>query len=151
MVDRFYALGLAVLGISAGGSFVTQSAVNSELRVILGSASWASFFSYLGGTITMLIVLAVMREPWIPVGTMTRSGWWAWTGGVFGAVYVVALIILLPRLGAGTAVSLLVTGQMLASLVFDHYGFFGLQEHPVNAIRLCGAALLILGVILIRI
>ena len=35
-------------------------------------------------------------------------------------------------MGAATAVALLVTGQMLGSLVFDHYGLFGLAQHPVD-------------------
>lgn len=142
--------GLSLLGITAGVSFVLQSAVNSQLRGILGSASWASFFSYLGGTITFLVVLTVLREPFFPFGKVSHQPWWVWTGGIFGAVYVVALILLLPRLGAGTAVALIVAGQMLASLIIDHYGYFGLQVHSVSLTRLCGSALLILGVALIR-
>jgi bacterial/archaeal transporter family-2 protein len=59
----------------------------------------------------------------------------------------VVAILLLPHMGAGTAVALLVAGQMLGSLVFDHYGLFGLAQHPVD---LPGALLLIAGVVLIR-
>ena len=49
-----------------------------------------------------------------------------------------------------TALALLVTGQMLASLVFDHFGLFGVPQHAADPWRLAGAALLVLGVVLIR-
>jgi bacterial/archaeal transporter family-2 protein len=62
----------------------------------------------------------------------------------------VVSILLLPHLGAATVVALLVTGQMLGSLVFDHYGLFGLTQQPFDLFRLTGAALLIAGVVLIR-
>jgi transporter family-2 protein len=53
---------------------------------------------------------------------VAKSSAWSWTGGVFGTIYIVVSILLLPHLGAATVVALLVTGQMLGSLVFDHYG-----------------------------
>jgi transporter family-2 protein len=81
---------------------------------------------------------------------VARSSWWLWTGGFFGAVYIVVAIALLPRLGAATVVALIVAGQMLASLAFDHFGLLGLTPHPVSLPRLAGALLLIAGVVLIR-
>jgi transporter family-2 protein len=65
-------------------------------------------------------------------------------------VYVVASILLLPRLGAATVVAAIVLGQMLASAAFDHLGLFGLARHPMTPARLIGAGLLIAGVVLIR-
>lgn len=39
---------------------------------------------------------------------------------------------------------------MVASLLLDHFGWVGFPEHPVSALRLLGAALVILGVALIQ-
>lgn len=150
MPELLQLLGFALLGIGAGVSFVIQQALNANLRVCLGSASWAAFISYLGGTLTMLIVLLAMREPWLSGASLARSSWWLWTGGFFGAIYIVVAIALLPRLGAATVVALIVTGQMLASLAFDHFGLLGLSQHPVSLPRLAGALLLVAGVVLIR-
>jgi transporter family-2 protein len=55
-----------------------------------------------------------------------------------------------PRFGAATVLALIVVGQMLGSLTFDHFGLLGVPQHPANPIRLAGAAFLIFGVILIR-
>jgi transporter family-2 protein len=143
-------LGLTLLGVAAGVSVTTQQALNADLRVSLGSASWAAFISYLVGSLTMAVVLLAMREPWVSTAALAKSSVWSWTGGVFGTIYIVVSILLLPHLGAATVVALLVTGQMLGSLVFDHYGLFGLTPHSFDLFRLTGAALLIVAVVLIR-
>lgn len=143
-------LGLGALAALAGASFVVQATVNTQLRGALGSACWASFVSYLGGTLVMLAVIVVIREPLPTAEAAARSSWLYWTGGLFGAIYVVITIMLLPRLGAATLLALFVTGQMLASLAFDHYGLFGLARQPADLPRLLGALLLVAGVVLIR-
>jgi len=142
--------GLALLGVAAGASFVVQAAVNAKLRTALGSPTWAAFMSYAGGTLTMLIVLLAAREPWLTPGTLARPDWWSWTGGFFGAVYIVISILLLPRLGTATIVALIVLGQMVASVAFDHFGAFGVPKHAVDLPRIAGVLLLIGGVVLIR-
>ena len=60
------------------------------------------------------------------------------------------LIVLLPSLGATTLIALVVAGQMAAAITLDHFGAFGLVQHPISISRLVGAALLIAGVILIK-
>ena len=72
-----------LLGAAAGVSFVIQQAVNADLRASIGSAAWAGFGSYLGGTICMLVLGLVLREPVPAMADLNRSHWWAWTGGFF--------------------------------------------------------------------
>jgi transporter family-2 protein len=141
---------LAPWAVLAGASFVLQQAVNANLRVELGSAWWAGFVSYLGGTLAMLAMIVVMREPLLSMDVIARSTWWSWTGGVFGAVYIAISILLLPRLGTATVVALIVVGQMLTSLAFDHFALLGAPHYPATPARLAGAALLIAGAVLIR-
>jgi transporter family-2 protein len=143
-------LGWALLGIGAGVSVVAQQALNASLRASVGSALWAALVSYLVGSLTLLLVVLATREPWPASAALAKGSLWSWTGGVFGTIYIVAAILLLPHMGAATSVALLVGGQMLGSLVFDHYGLFGLTPHPDDLPRLAGALLLIAGVVLIR-
>ena len=135
--------GPALLAIAAGVSFVVQAAVNAQLRASLESPSWAAFVSYLGGTIIMAIVLLAGRASWPQAEAVAGSPWLSWTGGLFGAIYVIILIVLLPRLGTATTLALFVAGQMLASLAFDHFALFGLPRHAADAFSLVGAMLLI--------
>ena len=143
-------LAACLLAFSAGVSFVFQQAVNSALRIEIGSAWWAGFVSYLGGTAAMLFVALMLREPWPASDVIQRSQWISWTGGIFGAIYIACSILLLPRLGAATVIALLVSGQMIGSLAFDHFGLLGVPVHQLTLARAAGAGLLVLGVIMIR-
>jgi bacterial/archaeal transporter family-2 protein len=143
-------LGFTLLAMAAGVSFVMQQAVNADLRTALGSAAWAGFVSYLGGTVCMLALALGLSEALPPAGAVLRSNWWAWSGGFFGAIYISISILLVPRLGTAAFVALLVAGQMLSSLVFDHYGLLGIAPRPADPARLLGAVLLVGGVVLIR-
>jgi len=69
---------------------------------------------------------------------------------VFGAIFISLAILLIPQLGAATFIAVLVAGQMLASLIFDHYGWLGLEQRPIDVLRLIGVCLLVAGVVLIR-
>ena len=69
---------------------------------------------------------------------------------MFGAIFIGLAIFLVPQLGAATFIALLVAGQMLGSVAFDHFGWLGLAQRSVDLTRLLGVALLIGGVVLIR-
>jgi transporter family-2 protein len=141
---------LTILALVAGTSFVVQQAVNSNLRIELGSPWWAGFISYLGGTLVMLIMIVLMREAPLPLNSISRSTWWSWSGGLFGAIYIAISILLIPRLGAFAVVGLIVIGQLVTSLVFDHFGILNVPQYPVSVPRIVGAAFLFAGAVLIR-
>jgi len=151
MLHTFGLIASALMAAAAGVSFILQQAVNVSLRHALGSAAWAGFASYLGGTICMFVFALVLREALPATSSMARANWWAWTGGFFGAVYIVISILLVPRLGAAAFIALLIAGQMLASLVLDHFGLFGLPQNPADLTRIAGAVLLVAGVVLMRV
>ena len=140
-------LGLAVL---AGISIVIQQALNANLRIALGSAAWSGFVSYFVGLACMALLALALRDPIPSLGIAARASWWAWSGGVFGAIFIGLGIFLVPQLGAATFLALLVTGQMLGSIAFDHFGWLGLAQRPIDLPRLIGVVLLIGGVVLIR-
>lgn len=147
MAQAIVPLALAIL---AGVSIVIQQVLNANLRAALNSAAWSGFMSYFLGIIFMVLLAAALRDP-LPSATIAgRIPWWARSGGIFGAIFIALAIYLVPQLGAATFIALLITGQMLASMAFDHFGWLGLAQRPVDASRLIGATLLIAGVVLIR-
>jgi len=144
-------LGLAAFAVVGGAAVVFQAAINADLRAALNSASWAAFVSYAGGTLAMAAFVVLSGSAWPVAADLAKTSWLSWTGGLFGAVYVVAAILLLPKLGATTLLALFVTGQMVMSVVLDHYGILGVPQHAVDLPRLIGCGLLVVAVILIRI
>ncbi|MBP2312162.1 DMT family transporter [Azospirillum soli] len=145
-----------LLVVGAGVSVALQQVLNANLRAELGSPWWAGFVSYFVGMLAMLVVALTSPGPRLPdsfagaAPWLSWNSWLSWTGGLFGALFIATAIFMVPRLGAATVLALIVVGQMLGSLAFDHFGLFGLAHQPVSPTRLAGAAALILGVVLIR-
>lgn len=139
-----------LLVVGAGVSVALQQVLNANLRAELGSPWWAGFVSYVVGMSAMLMVALASPGPRLSDAFVGSTSWLSWTGGLFGALFIGTAILMVPRLGAATVLALIVVGQMLGSLAFDHFGLFGLSHHPVSPTRLAGAAFLILGVVLIR-
>ena len=139
-----------LLAVGAGISVVVQQALNANLRSALNSAAWSGFVSYLVGVICMALLALALRDPMPSASVAARIPWWAWSGGLFGAIFIALAIFLIPQLGAATFIALLVAGQMLCSLAIDHFGLLGVPVHPASLVRLAGAAFLVLGVVLIR-
>ena len=137
------------LALVAGISVVIQQVLNANLRNALNSVVWSGAVSYLS-LACMLAAAAVLGER-LPLSSVaTRIPWWAWSGGLFGAIFVGLSIVVAQQLGAASLIALLVAGQMLAAIAFDHFGWLGLAQKPVDLPRLIGAAMLIGGVVLIR-
>ncbi|MFZ2160437.1 MAG: DMT family transporter [Bradyrhizobium sp.] len=148
--DNVQAFFLYVFALGAGVSVAVQQVLNGGLRAALASPAWAGFVSYVGGLLTMIVVLLALGETLPSWKAIANTPWWAWSGGVLGGVFILLMILLLPSLGAATLIALVVAGQMAAAIALDHFGAFGLAAHPVSISRLAGAALLIAGVVLIR-
>ena len=146
-VQHFF---LYLLALGAGVSVVTQQMLNGSLRTALASPAWAGLVSYAGGLITMIVAVIALGERVPSWKTAVDVPWYAWSGGVFGAAFILLAILLLPSLGAATLFALVIAGQVLAAVTLDHFGALGLTPHPIGAARLAGAVLLIAGVVLIR-
>lgn len=143
-------ISFSLLVVVGGVSVALQQVLNANLRMELGSAWWAGLISYLAGSLAMLVVIALSREPWLSEATIARSSWVSWMGGLFGAIFISIAILMVPRLGAATVLALIVLGQMLGALTFDHLGLLGMPQHAATPLRLAGAACLLVRVVLIR-
>ena len=148
--DTLQTLFLYLLALGAGVSVLVQQVMNGGMRTALGSPAWAGLVSYAGGLITMIVAVIALGERVPSWKTAVDVPWYAWSGGVFGAAFILLAILLLPSLGAATLFALVIAGQVLAAVTLDHFGAFGLTPHPIGAARLAGAVLLIAGVVLIR-
>lgn len=128
-----------------------QPAINLELRRLVGSPAQAALVSTTVSTISLgFFVFVLQRRPWPTTGDALASPWWIWVGGLLGAAYVAISVVLISRLGAAFAFSLVVLGQMATALVMDRFGLFGVPVQDLSPGRIVGVAMVISGVVLIR-
>lgn len=137
------------LAFLAGAGLVLQMGMNARIGREIGNMTAAATINFGVGFLGLLAFLllarvpAPAREQWVAVPA------WAWLGGLFGAFYVALVTLVGPRIGALWVLALSVAGQMIASIVVDHYGLLGFAQQPVTTTRLLGAGLLLAGVLLV--
>ncbi|MBA4062120.1 MAG: EamA-like transporter family protein [Isosphaera sp.] len=140
----------ALLAVGAGACIALQASANGTLGRFLDSRVYAAFFSICGTCVVTFTAMLAAR-PAAPSWEAVRTApWWAWVGGPLGLMVVAAGAFLTRELGAALFIALVVGGQLLCSLVLDHYALMGLQEQPVTPGRLLGAALVVAGVLCIK-
>lgn len=137
-----------LLAILVGAGLTAQVGMNSTVRFGLGSPILASIVNFVVGLAALLLV-ALASGARVAPGSVASIPGWAWFGGLLGALYVASTTVLGPRLGAAALLALTLAGQMLASLAVDHYGVMGFPQNTVTPSRLLGAALLVVGALLI--
>ena len=139
-----------LLAILAGAMIPTQAAVNNKLALFIDSPILAAFISFLVGTAALLIYVVASGTPMTGIASARNAPPVAWIGGILGAFFVTATVMLTPRLGVAMTFSLIIAGQMLVTLIIDHYGALDVPVKEISAARIGGIVLITAGVILIR-
>ncbi len=138
-----------LLALAAGAMMPVQAALNNKMAEATGSPILAALMSFLVGTVA-LIGAVLATTPMSTLAQMKNAPYVAWTAGLLGAFFVTSTVILLPRLGVALTFSLVVAGQMILTLIFDHYGLLGVPVKEISLPRLAGVVLICVGVVLIR-
>ena len=133
----------------AGAMVSIQAPTNAMLAKAGGSPVLAALISFTVGTISLLVVwLFSGNRP----GTAEFAGlpWYAWIGGLYGAVFVAVAAYAAPKIGVASLITIGIAGQIAMALWLDHIGAMGLTREPINFGRVAGALLVLAGVVLVR-
>lgn len=136
---------LLLLGVMVGAVTPIQTAVNSRLRMAVGTPFRASLVSFTVGTLVTLVAsLTLGPHPLLPASALAGP-WWMWLAGLFGVIFMTGNILLLPKLGSLQTVMMPVLGQILMGLLIDEFGWFGSPQQPMTVARAIGAVLAAVG------
>ena len=139
--------GYAALAFGAGAVIAFQVVLNTRLKDYVGDPMRATLVSFVIGTVAVLAICLVHRPGWWQV-TGERPPWWAFCGGLLGVVYIATSVVVAPRLGVGYSLALIIAGQVLISMLIDHYGLLGSPMNPINWPKALGSLLVVAGVAL---
>jgi transporter family-2 protein len=140
---------LWLLALVAGALIPVQAAANAALsKSIHGNVPFAALtlFVVAGATTLAAVLLSGGRFP--SVEELRAAPAWSYVGGLIVAFYVLTITFLVPRLGVGAAIVLIVTGQIAAALLIDQFGLFRSLAVPLTPVRFLGGVLMVTGVIL---
>ena len=144
----------AVLSFTTGAIFAVQSAINGRLRAVTANPVFASLASFGTGVLTLAVIIPLFHLLGlyeIPSLTSVLSIQpLMLIGGVIGTALVVGSIIIPKRIGFASYFSMLVTGQLVGSVICDAVGLFGAEVHLPGPARILGVVLLLTGALLVQ-
>ncbi len=139
-----------LLAILAGAIVPVQVGVNAVLDQQLKSPFFTSFIVFLVGAVGIFISFLFTQESIPNAGTIRATTWWAWLGGLLGALYILSLIILANYINIGLLTILALAGQLVMAMIVDHFGWFGSEPNPINLYKIGGVILIGIGIYLIK-
>ncbi len=141
----------SLLGVAAGMLISLQAPINAQLAQGLGMPLAAAAASFIAGTVMLIaLTLIVSQVNGTTIAWRAPPLWMFLAGGVMGATYVTVALILTPKIGTAATMAFVVSGQLLAGLLLDKLGYFGLAARELTLGRVTGACLLVVGALLIR-
>ena len=138
----------AFLPFVGGAMIAAQAPVNARLRVVLGSQFGSAVVSFVVGLILLLGAMVVTGQG----GGLAAVGsgpWWAYLGGLFGAVFVVATLVSSPRIGVTVTFVAAIAGQIILSSLIDRYGWFGVTPIALTWERVAALVLILIALLLL--
>ena len=139
------------LPIFLGFCVVLQGTMNRHLSSAWGLSGAALLTNIIVVILNLLLFLSTRKHPgFYPEffhdrGSFSAFKWWYFLPGLCGFSIVVGGPWAISRLGAFQFVIFLVTAQMVASLAWDA----SIENIPLSFIRVSGAALALIGAILV--
>lgn len=139
-----------LLVLCTGAGLAVQAGVNAKMRQVSGEPLFAVLVNFAAGLVPIVAFFLILRPVWPTQERLAAGPVWMWLGGFLGVAYVLSSTVAALKLGSGSLVAAGVAGQLVASVVIDHFGWVGFAAHPLNAGRIAGVAFLVVGVLLIQ-
>ena len=139
---------LLLFAVVAGSFLPLQAGVNAKLAHFVGGPVRASLVSFIVGAAALFLVVVLFYRS--GGHRASDAPWWAWVGGLLGAFYVTATVVVPVRMGAAAFFGILVAAQLVTSVLVDQFGWLSFPQHQASPLRLLGVALLISGALLVR-
>ena len=142
-------LGALAGAFLAGALIALQAPTNAMLSRAVGSPVNAAMVSFAVGLAALgiaALALGVRPEP----AQVRALPWYAWTGGLYGAVFVAIAAFAAPRMGVTLFLIVAIGGQLAMALLLDRSGAFGLPVQEVTLPRIGGVLLVVAGAWLVQ-
>ncbi|WED23714.1 DMT family transporter [Vibrio sp. JC009] len=143
MIEMLITITIGLLGGVAVG---TQTPIAGAMSQRIGGAA-SSVIVHFGGLVASLILLVSRRGE--DITQWRELPWYMLCCGGFGLVLFLTVSHTIPKLGAVSAITLIIVGQLLAGVVIDYLGAFGTIPRGLEINRMIGLALLFAGAYLV--
>ncbi|KAJ1678198.1 hypothetical protein EV182_004576 [Spiromyces aspiralis] len=148
--DRFIAFH-AIFLVLAGILQSLQGSVNGALATTLGGG-FSAWFSFCVGIVILVPYFLIESRCGRTINfhqMFKQAPWWSYIGGICGAIFVLLITLIIPYRGSSISNGVPIVVQLVSSVIYDHFGWFGLEVRRISLLRLFGAMLMIAGILMI--
>lgn len=141
---------LIAAAFATGALVPLQLVFNAQLGNVTRNAFTASFIVFAIGLVVLTVIIGITRPSLPSLGTLMAAPKTVWLGGLIATFYILAIVVITPRLGVGLTTALILVGQLCMALTLDHFGAFGNPQQSLGLARALGLAMMIAGVVTIK-
>ncbi len=131
-----------LIGLLGGIAVGVQGPIAGAMSQRVGGTG-SSFIVHVSGAILSGLLLVARGGE--AIQNWRTLPWYMLGSGLFGLILYLTLTHTLPRLGATTAVALIIVGQLVMGMLIDQFGWFGVTVRTIDGWRIAAAALLLAG------
>jgi bacterial/archaeal transporter family-2 protein len=144
---------MVLITVVIGMAIALQPVVNRELFKYVNHPLQAALISFSSGTALLILLctwLYFFKGTASPLSAeLSKGPWWMWLGGTLGVFFITASIYMVEPLGPTTMLMCFIAGQLIASIVLEHFGLLNTTVRPITAQRLFAVLLMAVAIVLI--
>jgi transporter family-2 protein len=134
-----------IWALLAGAFIPLIGILNGRVGRALGEPFYATVMLFGVAIILALVVSVVFGKATPSFQNLQTLRPMDYTAGFIVAFYVISATVLAGKIGVANFIVMAVSGQIMFSLMIDHFGLFGAPVKPINMSQLVGAVLLLIG------
>lgn len=131
-----------LIGLLGGASVGVQTPIANIIGQRLGTAASSFAIHASGAVLSGILLLARGGEN---IRDLRGLSWWMFGVGIFGVILFLTINYTIPRIGATGGITLIIVGQLLAGMLIDHFGLFGVVARSTDGQRLLAVVFLFIG------
>lgn len=143
------AVHLIFLALLMGAIISIYLPMITQTAQLLGSGPMANVPFFAVALLSSIIIAVASGARSEQFQKITSLPLWLLTAGIMSAGMIIGSSYLVPRIGIGAFFVLLVSGQVMAGMVFGYLGLFGVPASPLTLGKIAGAVLVVVGVYLV--
>ena len=136
-----------IFALFAGAALSFEGAIYGELGKNIGKLE-TSFYNFFMGAIILGLLWIFFGKG--KISHVAEAPKWTLLGGALGVVYLTAIVISVPFVGVGITMVAVVIGQLLMSMVIEHYGWLGSKKTKINKEKIFAVISMVIALILVN-
>ncbi|WP_338443589.1 DMT family transporter [Bacillus spizizenii] len=136
-----------LLALFAGVALSFEGAIYAELGKTIGQIE-TSFYNFFMGSIILGLLWLFFGKG--ELSYTLKAPKWSLLGGVMGVVYLTSIVVSVPFVGVGITMVAVIIGQLVMSMVIEHFGWLGSKKTRVNKEKIFAVISMIIALILIN-